>query len=106
MSPAKHLLLFNAVLFCFAFGHCVQFSRDVCESQCATASDFIHNIPVDGPVGDGDNRPYAWSIVAQLQTKFNLDAITPPGAGRVCGLTGTCLFEAAALTTKRRSLLR
>ena len=102
MSPTKHLLLFAAVIFCFGFSHCVQFSRDICESQCAAASDFIENLPAEGPVDEADNRPYAWSIVAQFQIMFNLGAITPPGAGRVCGLTGTCLFEAAALTTKRK----
>ena len=102
MSPAKRLLLFAAVLLCSGIGHGVQFSRDVCETQCTTASDFIENIPAEGPVDEGDNRPFAWSIVAQLQIMFNLGAITPPGAGRVCGLAGTCLFEAAALTTKRK----
>ena len=101
MLPTKHLLLFVAVLLCSGVGRCVQFSRDVCKTQCTTASDFIENIPAEGPVDDADNRPFAWSIVAQLQIMFNLGAITPPGAGRVCGLAGTCLFEAAALTTKR-----
>ena len=106
MSPARHVLLFAAVLLCSGIGRGVQFSRDVCESQCTTASDFIENIPVEGPVDDADNRPYTWSIVAQLQIMFNLDVITPPGAGRACGLTGTCLFEAAALTTERKDPLR
>ena len=78
--------------------HGAVYSAPFCQQHCISERDFVQDLPVEtGPVGHGDNRAYDWSIVALIQLKSNIHNLSPASAARVCGLVGTCLYEAAAL---------
>eukprot|EP00210_Caulerpa_lentillifera_P002674 g2554.t1 len=96
----KHSLLFCFALFTLASCvHGVLYEPPFCSAQCRDPTNFISDLPTDyGPYANGDNRAYAWAILALIQTKLNYDKISPPGAARIAAIVGTCLYEGAALT--------
>ena len=74
------------------------YSSGSCASTCA-AGDFIEELS-DEFIDNGENRAYFWSAVAMLQLAANIEDQSPPGAGRVAAIVGTCIYEAAAMNTK------
>ena len=100
-------LLVVALLFGANYVQGTVYSSPSCQQQCTSEADFVHDLPDEtGPVEQGDNRAYAWSIVALIQLKSNIKDLSPPAAARVCGLVGTCLYEAAALYNPSKLIAR
>lgn len=76
------------------------YSPATCEAVCAPGN-YIQPLPVEtGPVENGNNRAYAWAIVALIQTQTNLGLLSPPGVSRIAAIVGTCLYEAATLVDR------
>ena len=97
MSPSTTLLAFVLVFSPVLYVYADLFFPPSCASTCAQG-EFISKLPVTtGPVADGGNRAYAWAVVTLIQMKLNFDIISPPAAGRISAIVGSCLYEAAAL---------
>lgn len=90
--------LFLFLLFSGALA--TKFHPPSCQQTCSKAS-FIKRLDLeDGPVEGDSNRAYAWAKMTLIQAKLNFASLSPPQAGRVCAIVGTCLYEAAAFVTE------
>eukprot|EP00210_Caulerpa_lentillifera_P002673 g2553.t1 len=78
----------------------VLFEPRYCASQCRNSANFISRLPVDSGPTNGDNRAYAWAVLALIQVKLNFNIISPPAASRITAIVGTCLYEGAAITER------
>lgn len=73
------------------------FHPERCATICSQ-EEYETPLPVAPSLLDG-NRAYQWSIVLLNQIKENLPSLSPPGVGRMLGIFGSCLHDAAAMYT-------
>lgn len=74
-----------------------------CEQQC-TESEFIPRLNAQNANrGTTHNRAYLWAALGLLQIQKNFANVSPPSAGRICGLIGTCLYAATEIVDQRKN---